>query len=159
MLFHASIDANDPERVARVLAELWRGKSSPFYDGYIAWPGDERGTQIEIYSRGTVGLPQGVTPSFDPPARYTPTHLAIGIPLTETEALAVAEREGWPATKRDRGGAFNVIELWIEGRQMVELLTREEQERYKAFWQTPGIGDIFKRMSQGLQQTTREERK
>ena len=30
MLFHISIDADDPRRVAEVLAELWGGRAFPF---------------------------------------------------------------------------------------------------------------------------------
>jgi hypothetical protein len=46
--------------------------------------------------------------------------------------MAIAAREGWPAKYRKRGGAFGVIELWIEGRQMMEMLTAEMQAEYLA---------------------------
>ena len=51
MMIHASIPADDPERVARVIAELWRGTSEPapyIAPGLcVARTGDDRGTQIE----------------------------------------------------------------------------------------------------------------
>ena len=52
--------------------------------------------------------------------------------LEPKEVYAIAEREGWPAKYRKRGGVFGVIELWIEGRQMVEVLTPEMQAEYLA---------------------------
>jgi len=64
--------------------------------------------------------------------RLTATHGAIGTKLGRDAVLAIAEREGWPAKYRKRGGLFGVIELWIEGRQMMEVLTPEMQEEYLA---------------------------
>jgi len=46
--------------------------------------------------------------------------------------LAIAQREEWPAKYRKRGGLFGVIELWIEGRQMMKVLTPEIQAEYLA---------------------------
>jgi hypothetical protein len=39
-------------------------------------------------------------------------------------------REGWPAKYRKRGGAFGVIEIFVEGCQMIEVLTEEMQREY-----------------------------
>ena len=44
--------------------------------------------------------------------------------------LAIARREGWPAKYRKRGGAFGVIEIFVEGCQMIEVLTEEMQREY-----------------------------
>lgn len=60
MLFHLSIDADDPRHVAEVFAEIWNGKY------------------------------------------------------------------------RKRGGQFGVIEMWIEGWRMVEVLTPDMQAEYLA---------------------------
>jgi hypothetical protein len=46
--------------------------------------------------------------------------------------MAIAVREGWPAKYRKRGGMFGVIEIWIEGRQMIEVLTPDMQAEYKS---------------------------
>ena len=43
---------------------------------------------------------------------------------------AIAAREGWPIKYRKRGGAFGVLELWIEGARMVEVLTPPMQQEY-----------------------------
>jgi hypothetical protein len=52
--------------------------------------------------------------------------------LDQEGVLAIAHREGWAAKYRKRGGVFGVIELWIEGRQMLEVLTPDMQAEYLA---------------------------
>lgn len=144
MLFHVSIDARDPRRVAGVLAELFgSGKSAPFppvaKGSWVALAMDQRNTTVEVYPRGTVLQPvagdaDGV--GLPDPARGTDfgvaTHFAMASPLTQDEILAIARREGWEAKYRKRGGAFGVIELWLEGDRMVEVLTAEMQAEYLA---------------------------
>ena len=140
MLFHMSIAAKDPQHVASVIAELWGGEAKRFPpisdNGWIALARDDRGTCLEVYPQGTVlretdgdfdahGEPLG-TDSF------SPTHGAIATPLDREQVLAIARREGWPAKYRKRGGMFGVVELWIEGHQMMEVLTPEMQTEYLA---------------------------
>lgn len=138
MLFHVSIDADDPRHVAEVIAELWGGKALPFPSvaagSWVALSGDERGTIVEVYPRGTelhevdgdhdaIGL-QGM------PRRHNPTHIAIATQLDLEAVLAICEREGWPAKYRKRGGVFGVVEIFVEGFQMIEVLTPEMQRQY-----------------------------
>ena len=140
MLFHMSIAAQDPKHVAGVLAELWNGAVRPFPpvsdNGWIAMARDDRGTAIEVYPLGTVL--RETEGDFDGHGenlgkdRFSPTHAAIATHLDRASVLAIAEREGWPAKYRKRGGLFGVIELWIEGRQMMEVLTPEMQSEYLA---------------------------
>lgn len=140
MLFHLSIAAHDPRHVAGVIAEFWRGEAFPFPPvapgSWIAMAGDDRGTAIEIYPIDTVLREEdGDADAIGEPTgeiRFTATHAAIATVLNQDEVLAIAAREGWPAKYRKRGNAFGVIELWIEGRQMVELLTDEMQAEYLA---------------------------
>ncbi|WP_313803515.1 hypothetical protein [Sphingobium sp.] len=140
MLFHLSIAAQDPRHVAQVIAEFWRGEAFPFPPvtpgSWIALAGDDRGTAIEVYPLGTIlREEEDDAGGFGDPKEqtgYTATHAAIATVLSEEEVLAIATREGWPARYCKRGGAFGVIELWIEGRQMVELLTQEMQAEYLA---------------------------
>jgi hypothetical protein len=138
MLFHLSIAARDPRRVAEVIAEIWGGAAERFPpvsdDAWIAIAGDERGTAMEVYPLGTVlrevegdADAMGEASGTD---GFTATHAAIATPLAEDAVMAIAKREGWPAKYRKRGGAFGVIELWIEGRQMMEILTPEMQAEY-----------------------------
>jgi hypothetical protein len=140
MLFHMSIAAEDPQHVASVIAELWRGEARrfpPVAEGsWMALAGDDRGTLIEVYPLGTVlretdgdADAHGEALGMD---RFSPTHGAIATALDRDAVLAIAEREGWPAKYRKRGGMFGVIELWIEGHQMMEVLTPEMQSEYLA---------------------------
>jgi len=140
MLFHMSIAARDPRHVASFFAELWGGEAFRFPpvsdNGWIAVAGDDRGTAIEVYPldivlRETDGDHDAHGERIDA-SPYTATHAAIATDMTQAQVLALAAREGWPAKYRKRGGLFGVIELWIEGRQMIEVLTPEMQAEYLA---------------------------
>jgi len=138
MLFHLSIDADDPQRVAEVLAEFWGGRAMPFppvgVGSWVATAGDDRGTMIEVYRRGTefVESDQPNTTRIGAGARASATHMAIATPLDRDEATAVATRAGWPVRYFKRGGAFGVLEVWIEGWRMLEVLTPDMQQEYLA---------------------------
>jgi hypothetical protein len=140
MLFHLSIAARDPRHVAQVIAEIWGGAAERFPpvsdNGWIAIAGDERGTAMEIYPLGTVlrevERDADATGDAIGTDSFTATHAAIATPLDQAAVMAIAAREGWPAKYRKRGGAFGVIEIWIEGRQMMEILTPEMQAEYLA---------------------------
>lgn len=141
MIFHLSIDADEPRHVAEVIAELWGGATLPFPpvvtgQSWMAMAGDERNSAVEVYPRGTefheaegdadaYGLPGGN-------GARSATHFAMATPRSDAEVFAIAAREGWPAKYRKRGDAFGVIELWIEGTRMVEVLTPPMQAEYRA---------------------------
>lgn len=137
MLFHLSIDADDPQRVATVLAELWGGQATPFppvaQGSWLAHSGDDRNTMVEVYPRGTelVATDEGAIGVPGTQRRANPVHFAMATALDKQAVLAIARREGWPAEHHMRGGgAFGVIEIWVEGCQMVEVLTPEMQREY-----------------------------
>ena len=136
MLFHVSIEAADPKHVAEVIAEIWQGEALPFpavIDGsWAALAGDDRGTLIEVYPRGTEIHPTdgdaiGVLSMH---RRHNPTHMAIATSLDMEAIFAICEREGWEAKYCKRGGAFGVIEIFMEGCQMIEVLTPQMQREY-----------------------------
>lgn len=136
MLFHASIPADEPERVARVIAALWHGRVYPFppYPGaYVACACDDRGTLIDVIPRSLEHVPApgcfAVRTNAEAP-QYSSAHLAIGARIRKDEILALAANEGWHAQYSDRGGLFGVVELWIENKFLLELLPEEEQRRY-----------------------------
>ena len=140
MLFHVSVAARDPRHVAEVIAELWGGEAFPFPpisdNGWVAVAGDDRGTTMEVYPhdivlRETPGDADGHGERAEV-CPYTATHAAIATDMTREQVLALARREGWPAKYRKRGGQFGVIELWVEGRLMIEVLTPEMQAEYVA---------------------------
>lgn len=139
MIFHFSIDADDPPRVAAAIARLWRGEVLAFppvaQGSLIVMAGDHRNSAVEIYPRGVQLMPGAG--DADPqarivnsPQRYTATHAAIATPLTRAEVMELAAEEGWIAKYRKRGGAFGVIEVWLEDRLMIEVLPPEMQAEY-----------------------------
>jgi hypothetical protein len=137
MLFHISIDARNPQRVARVFAELFGGEATPFppvaEGSWLAHAGDDRNTGIEVYPRGTELIEgPGDADAFGVPGTggLCATHFAMATSLSQEQVLAIAAREDWPAKYRKRGGAFGVIEMWVEGDRMVEVLTAEMQREY-----------------------------
>jgi hypothetical protein len=138
VLFHASIPADDTKRVAAVIAELWRGRFlafPPYAGAYVAVAGDERGTVIDVVPRGLEHHPAKghfAVQTNATPSSYSHAHVAIGTPLSKEEIFQIAAREGWMAQRSDRGGLFEVIELWVENRFLLELLTEPEQRRYVA---------------------------
>lgn len=140
MLFHMSIAAHDPRHVASVIAELWQGEMfffPPVSDNaWIVMAGDDRGTALEVYPAGTVLREHpGDADAYGEAtgtAGFTASHAAIATDLTQDDVLAIATREGWPAKYRMRAGMFGVIEMWIEGRQMMEVLTPEMQAEYRS---------------------------
>jgi hypothetical protein len=61
--------------------------------------------------------------------------LCMGCVSVDSAAvLAVGERAGWRAVRCTRGhNFFDVIELWVENRTMLEMLTAEMRAQYLAF--------------------------
>jgi hypothetical protein len=149
MLFHASIPARDPARVAAVLAELWQGWSAPFppFPGsHIAMAGDDRGTEIEVCphtQENVIGEREVAVKHNAAASGRSACHLAIATPLDEPAVFALAAREGWHAVRCDRGGCFHVIELWLENAFLVEVLTEEMQREYRAFMTPEGWQRVF----------------
>jgi hypothetical protein len=136
MLFHVSIEADEPCRVATVFAEIFGGVAMPFppvaEGSWVAFAGDERSTIIEVYPRGTElhQSDEGAVGLAREPRRHNATHFAMASNLDEATILGIARREGWPAKYCSRGGKFGLIEVWVEGCQMVEVLTPEMQAEY-----------------------------
>ena len=135
MIFHLSIEADDPQRTAEVLAEIWGGKALPFPPvggSWMAFSGADNGTMVEVYPRGaamqhvngqTVAIPVV-------PRRESSTHFAMSTDLSLERIYEIAAREGWPVRYCKRDDRFGVIEVWIDGCNMVEVLTPEMQREY-----------------------------
>lgn len=141
MIHHISIAAENPLRVAQVLAEIFQGQVAPFppHPGsYMVLALDEQGTMIEVYPDQTELLPgsgqDGLEFSqnlFAP--SYSATHAAISVPTEQAEIEQIAEREGWRAVRCSREDLFEVIEFWVENRLLLEFLTPSMAPRYIAF--------------------------
>jgi hypothetical protein len=140
MIFHLSIDADEPRRVALAIAQLWGCEAYPFAPvgegSWIAVAEDGRNSAVEVYPRGLTLAPGDgeamAQPRTGAVVSYTPTHMAIATALSEAEVLALGGAEGWRTVRQSRGGVFDVIELWIENRLMVEVLTPDMQAQYLA---------------------------
>jgi hypothetical protein len=137
MLIHMSMAAERPEQAARLIAELWGGRAYPFppvaQGIWIAMAGDDRGSAIGVYPLGTElhpGEDEAMARS-GAPAGHGPVQIAIATALSIEEVEAIAQRCGAPARVANRG-PFQVIEFWLEGRFLIEVLTPEMQAEYLA---------------------------
>ena len=138
MIFHVSTDARNPQRVASVIAELWDGVATPFpaviEGSWIAMAGDARNSAVEFYPAGTELVQgeggEGGHGEIRSAGGGSSVHFAMATAKSVDQVKAIAEREGWTAKVCSRGGAFHVIEFWIEGTRMIEVLTPEMQVEY-----------------------------
>ncbi|SPF02734.1 hypothetical protein SMA5143A_3492 [Streptomyces sp. MA5143a] len=135
MIHHLSISAANPEKVARVLAELMGGAVLPFppHPGaFMAFACDDNGTEVEVYPAETVLVPGADGTAFEkaPPPDRTVTHFALSVAITREQVFKIAEKEGWRCQSVNRVESFPLIEVWIENRTLVEVLVPEEAEIY-----------------------------
>ena len=138
MIHHISIAAKDPRHVAGVIAELWQTVALPFPPvpgGFIVIADDAHGTAIEVSPLGTELVPgdgdaeaqSRVNAAASP---FTATHAALSVPLGAERVKEIAAREGWRTGTFWRGGVFQVIEFWVEGHLLLELLSPDMVQRY-----------------------------
>lgn len=138
MLFHMSIEADNPSQVANVIAELWGGVATHYpmvADGaFCALAGDDRNTMIVIFPRGTRLVEgQGTGGSAAKsvlPLRGSATHMAIASDLDPESVVAIAQRENWRTKFRRRGRSTVAIEIWIDDCQLLEVMTPEMQRNH-----------------------------
>lgn len=139
MIHHVSIDADDTMKVATVLAELMGGRARegfPFAHSCAAFSGDEYGTMIECWQRGkVVVLPDSGPGTFELTESATRQdnqafHTALSVELDDDEVMAIAERAGWETAVRPNG-PFSVVEVWIENRLLLEVLSPMQAENYR----------------------------
>jgi hypothetical protein len=126
MKSHLSMDADDPERAAKALAWIRSSEAYPSSvrpGSWIVMATEEGASLIDVRPRGAPL--QVATPTNRAAPFATATH------LSEAEVCALGAAEGWPAERRSRG-RFHVIELWIENRVMIEVLTPQMQADYVA---------------------------
>lgn len=166
MINHISIAVENPERVANVISELWDGMVIPFPpapNSFIVLANDGRGTGLEITPRDTIlvpgeGLPpeedfsietrteqngaQFVKSDFVP--QYVPTHLNINTHLSIEEIKEIGRREGWRTLVCNRDeGFFQLVELWIEDRFLLEVMSPEQTARYLEITNPEFIAKMF----------------
>lgn len=165
MIAHVSIPARDPKSTARLLANLIGGQAFPFPivpGAFIAVASDRSGTAFEVYpdamahhpGKGDVDptvRPEGpqTMPWEDqifpdgPQLRPAAFHCAITSPHTEDQVLAIAKAAGLRAVRCERAGVFGLVEVWIDGLLLIEVLSGSEVERYRAFMNTESVVAMF----------------
>ena len=138
MIHHISIEADDPMKVATVIAKLMGGKARegfPFKHSCAAFSGDEHGTMVECWQRGkVVALPPSGPGKFELAdsavlQQYQAFHTALSVPLEDDEIMAIAKEAGWKTAVRPNG-PFSVVEVWIENRLLLEVLSPTQAENY-----------------------------
>jgi hypothetical protein len=138
MILHASITADAPARTAALLARLLEGEAFAFpqlADGaWLAVAGDGRARAIEVLPRGAEFRPVADGPGVvnaGAPTRYCGFHLLIETSLSEAEVRHLAGESGVPIRRCERG-PFEVLELWIDGCSMLEVIGPDLSGAYNA---------------------------
>jgi hypothetical protein len=136
-----------------VLAEMLDGEALPFPpggpDARMAWSGDGA-MAVEVIRRGnlnTYGEEEGGWEASATSERRSEVHLAICTSRSASEVIAIAERAGWPARLCVRGGGlFELVEVWVDGVFMIELLDPAQTARYEAVATPANLKRIFAEM-------------
>lgn len=137
MIFHVSIPALQPEHVSGVIARLLDGEDFSFHafpDGRIVVVGDEHGTAVEVYSHKAeldIGDTMVKARRNRYPSDRSASHFAIATDLSDDDIHAICKEQGWLSRRCDRG-PFELIEVWIENRFLMELLPPDCQAQYRA---------------------------
>lgn len=149
MLHHASFTARDPEAVSAWLGEIVGGQAvraptPPFPAGaWFVCVGDAAGSYIEVLPQGWVfdgAEPHGLTEATGAETR-TGWHLLLATSFSAEDLLACAEAVGWRA-KIAHTPLFSVVQVWIEGRTLLEFLPPEFAQSYRDTFGAAGIATL-----------------
>ena len=126
--------------MAEVFAELFDGLCLPFPPNpgaFISIARDGHGTAVEVYPVDTVIIPNGADGGdfvhTGQRLGYGAVHFALSVDRSLADIEAIARREGWECYVCSRGGDFDVVEVWVDNRFLVELLPPEFAARYLDF--------------------------
>lgn len=153
MLYHASINAFNPRRVADGLgailgAKTVRAPSPPYpYGAWFVCYGDDNGSLIEVLPWGIVQDPlmAGGIDHDDQMRQRSGFHLMLGTPRNQDVVLAVAEREGWRARVVE-GRGYSSIHVWVENSVLLEVMTPAMAEAYVTMFGRGGISVLEQRL-------------
>ena len=155
MIHHVSIPARDPEHVARVLAELLGGYAGPFIGpipgAFVAYAEDANGTGVEVYPERTVFKPGAGDAMGEAILAEVPTavafHALISVKADRATIERVGAREGWRTKHMWRGPGdvklFELYELWVENRVMLELVTDDMVPAYARIANGPAQRELL----------------
>lgn len=147
MIHHLSFSARDPARVGGALATILGGKvmegPKPFYNegSTFVCVGDEHGTLVVVEPWDVTYIPSDEADLTMPRGTEHPPHTAfhalLGSTISVEEIGALAEREGWP-WRVAAYGPFTVVNVWLEGTQLLEFATDELLGDYLATYGPEG---------------------
>lgn len=165
MIAHFSLPARDPKAVAAVFADLIDGVAMPFPvvpGAWVAIARDGSGTGVEVLpeasahnpgegdadparkANGPEVMPWEVQIRQDGAAQQTSGfHVALTSPKSVEEIVAIGQAQGWRTVVCERGGVFDLVEIWIDNRFMLEVLPPVGTERYLAFYTPEVAGQMF----------------
>jgi hypothetical protein len=140
MLLDASIPARHPAAVAGFIAELWdtHAMAMPPVPGrFVVLAADGSGAGLEVHPAGTgqERAPRTASAWPVPSAATGSSRIVVGTALDEAEVHLAAGIRGWqsrPATRSAEGRHWGVVEVWVEERLLVEVLTPEMQAEFHA---------------------------
>jgi hypothetical protein len=151
MIHHISLTAKNTHQVASVLAEIVGGQIIPAPPNFplgslFLVTGDEHGTLFELLPFGAEMRPDDIQAGFHtdvmPNSNFVAAHVYVSVPTDAETILRIGAREGWLTRVCDRG-PFNLIELWVENRQLIELATPEMKAQYVGFLTNPATVQSF----------------
>jgi hypothetical protein len=165
MIAHFSIPARDPRRTAEVFGRLIDGAVMPFpvvEGAWVAIAHDGSGVGVEVVPAATAHhMGEGdrdyavsangpfvmpwetqIRPDGQSQAA-SGFHIALTTRLSADEIIALGREQGWRAVHCDRGGVFELVELWIDNRHLVEVMPPEGAARYLAFYNPEVAGRMF----------------
>lgn len=150
---HCSIPADNPKLAAETLGRIFGGAVTRFPpggpDSWMAWSSDET-LQMEFTPRGNVLVPDdnktmlGVREGA--PVPNSEVHLGLCVETPEAEILSIANEVGWPAYSSVRipgDEGFAVVELWVEGKFLLELCDPIQSARLQNSVTVEGWNRLF----------------
>lgn len=165
MIAHFSIPARDPQATAELFGKIVDGAVMPFPvvpGAWVAIANDGSGLGVEVVPALTAhhlgaGDPDPARVAYGPEVMPWETqirqdgdaesasglHVAITTKLSADEVIALGQAAGWRAVHCDRGGVFDLVELWVDNRVLVEVLPPEGTARYLAFYNPAVAAQMF----------------
>ena len=166
MIHHASLPAKDPKSTAEALARILGGEAMPFpvvTGAWMAWSSDGV-TELEILPHTLGGIPNPVAGKepvmirIEIGNRLSAWHVAISTQVRADEIVRIAREAGWRAEICDRAGYFTLVEIWVDGFTMIEVLDPEMLAQYRATFDAAkwkamlGQGVLASQGSQAIEQ-------
>jgi hypothetical protein len=148
-IHHFTVPANDPRRVANLLAGLLGARVVPMphpHGSLLVYAGDSDGSAIEVWPAATRGVIGGddLELSNLPLPEAWPHHAYVTTDACDADAiLAAFAREGWKAERVYNGptnGGFGLVRCWIENHTTIEIGGREMREEYERFFREATAG-------------------